>query len=68
MLIAGVILANVVCWVIAGLTFSHTDGLVNLAFLAWVSLVLLAVLISVTDSSDTWSPTWTGRRPYIGYR
>jgi hypothetical protein len=36
-LIFGVILANVLCWVIAGLTFSQTDGLVNLAFLAWAS-------------------------------
>jgi hypothetical protein len=44
-LIAAVVLANVGCWILAGLTFSQTDGLVNLAFLAWVCLVKRMVLM-----------------------
>jgi hypothetical protein len=41
LLIVGVVLANVICWVVAVLTFSQTDGLVNLAFLAWASLWIM---------------------------
>lgn len=36
-----VLLANIACWSIAGLTFSATDGLTNLALLAWVSQHML---------------------------
>jgi len=34
-LIAAVFLANVICWVVAGLTFRNT-GLISLCLLAWV--------------------------------
>lgn len=36
LLILLVVLGNLGCWAVAGLTFSKTDGLVNLALLAWV--------------------------------
>lgn len=35
LLISGVFIANVVCWVIAGFTFRDT-GLISLCLLAWV--------------------------------
>ena len=35
-LITGIVLANIICWVIAGLTFKET-GLISLCVLAWVS-------------------------------
>jgi hypothetical protein len=65
-LLSGVLLANVVCWVIAGLTFRQS-GLISLALLAWVSPTERHEGARGALMLDTRIKTWAGRRSYFSY-